>query len=165
MDFYEIYEEYFPKVYHYVYSCLLHREAAEDVTEEVFLAVLQNLDLQSAGRGAMSSWISAIARNRVRDYFKKAHVRYEIPSDAISADEAPPDMPEDGEGSLREPENQKLRRILQKLSPGERDLLELRFGLGLKHEEIGRLLGISENAAQKRGERILEKCRRLGKIF
>lgn len=163
MDFHEIYEAYFPKVYHYVYSCLLQREAAEDVTEKVFLSVLENFALQYAGRGTVYSWICTIARNMVRDYFKKAHVRYEIPIDAISEEEARPDMADGSADSLSTPENQMLRSILQKLSPGERDFLELRFGMELRYEEIADLLDISGEAAKKRGWRILEKCRRLAR--
>ncbi|MBQ9377074.1 MAG: sigma-70 family RNA polymerase sigma factor [Schwartzia sp.] len=162
-DFAEIYEAYFPKVYHYIYSCLLHREVAEDVTAEVFFAALRSFAFYDPARGAMSTWISAIARNRVRNYFQKAHVRYEIPQEEPLPEETP-DLPADGADSLRDPENQVLHRILQKLSPEERDFLELRFGLGLTYGEIGGLLGVSSEGVRKRYDRLLEKCRRLGNM-
>ena len=43
-DFEKIYREYHRKVYNYVYWRVLQREAAEDLTADVFVAVAVNLD-------------------------------------------------------------------------------------------------------------------------
>ncbi len=40
MQFEKIYSDFSRKIYNYVYSRLLQREAAEDVTSEVFIKVI-----------------------------------------------------------------------------------------------------------------------------
>lgn len=61
---------------------MLNREVAEDLTADVFLKVLSNLDSYNPARGgSLSTWIYAIARNAVADYRKKAYVNRESPID------------------------------------------------------------------------------------
>ena len=43
MQFEQICQKYSRKIYNYIYSRLLNREAAEDVTSEVFIKVMENL--------------------------------------------------------------------------------------------------------------------------
>lgn len=83
-SFEKIYEEYFGKVYNYIFGRMLNREISEDLTEDVFLKVLDNLDRYDPARGAkMSTWIFVIARNAVADYRKKVYVNREGISGAV----------------------------------------------------------------------------------
>ena len=53
--------------------------------------------------------------------------------------------------------------ILRQLRLSERELLTLRYWVGLSDREIGVRLGITEKAVSSRFHRILEKCRKLAK--
>jgi len=86
----------------------------------------------------LSTWIGAIARNAVTDYIKRASFQNESATDT---------MPEDGgatysltsaedEFSFKDPNNERLYKILIKLTDEERDFLELRYCLELKNQEI-----------------------------
>ena len=78
VSFEEIYENNFSKIYNYIFGQMLNREISEDLTSDVFLKVLTNLDSYDPSRGAgLSTWIYAIARNTVADYRKKAYVNRE----------------------------------------------------------------------------------------
>lgn len=62
-SFEKIYEEYFDKVYNYIFGQMLNREVSEDLTEDVFVKVLTNLDRFDPARGVkVSTWIFAIAK-------------------------------------------------------------------------------------------------------
>ncbi len=53
----------------------------------------------------------------------------------------------------------RMERLLGKLSPEERRLIELRFFHGLPFSKIGEEMGISENTCCQRNHRILNKLR------
>ena len=131
MTFTAIYEAYFPKVYRYAYRCFLHRETAEDVTEDIFVAVLRNFSCYDAERGSVAAWIGAIAHNQVKNYCQKAH------------------------------DDKRLEYILSRLTIKEKDFLELRYVMDMTNEEIASLLGVSREAVHMRYSRLLDKCRQL----
>ena len=147
MQFEKIYSDFSRKIYNYVYSRLLQREAAEDVTSEVFIKVIQNLPRYDSSKAMISTWIGTIARNTVNDYVKKASFQRESLTDEFSeqtgeSQHTPHDNPHD-KPSLKDPSNEKLYNILIHLSDEERDFLELRYELNLKNQEVADILGIS----------------------
>lgn len=163
MQFEKIYADYSRKIYNYVYSRLLHRESAEDVTSEVFVKVLQNLNRYDSSKAMISTWIGTIARNAVTDYVKKASYQRENSTDEISSfvESSGQNYNSYDKPSLKDPSNEKLYNILICLSDDERDFLELRYGLELKNQEIADMLGISVKAVDNRYRRLLEKCRNI----
>ena len=50
-------------------------------------------------------------------------------------------------------------RLYARLSPEERDFLNLRYVMELKDKEIASLLGLPEKTVNKRYQRLLAKCR------
>ena len=54
-----------------------------------------------------------------------------------------------------------LREAIDQLAPDDRRLLYLRYTMEMGYKEIGKLFSISEETARKRGQRLLEKLRRL----
>ena len=143
MQFEKIYADYSRKIYNYVYSRLLKRESAEDVTSDIFTKVIQNLNRYDVAKGNSNSWIEVLARNFVNDYLKNAPFQHDNSAEKISE------------------HNEKLYNILIHLSDDERDFLELRYELELKNQEIADILGISVKAVDNRYRRLLEKCRNI----
>lgn len=60
---------------------------------------------------------------------------------------------------LKTLDKEKLLSCVNKLSDDEKNLLYLRFVNEMKFKDIARLLGITGEAAKKRGQRILKKLR------
>ena len=77
-DFGLLYRQYYKRIYNYVYGQFLHRETAEDLTDDVFLAALEHYGGYDPVRGSIHTWLSAIAHNRVVNYRASAHTRREI---------------------------------------------------------------------------------------
>lgn len=154
-----IYRKYFRRIYNYAYMRLLNREAAEDATQEVFLAALTAVDRFDPLRGSGGAWLSKIAANIVTNCQKRAQNYREISVGDVPETAVEDDF--DDEGTLKNPVNRRAARILQKLTDDERNFLALRYEMELMNEEIAVSMGISINAVSHRYSRLLEKCRRL----
>ena len=55
----------------------------------------------------------------------------------------------------------KLTELIDRLDPDDRRFVYLRYAEEMGHKEIGELLNISEDAAKKRGQRLVKKLRKL----
>ena len=70
-----LYEHYFPRVYRYASVRLANSEDAEDVTEEIFLRVIDNIDGFSFRGFPFGAWVFRIARNEVVSHVRRQKVR------------------------------------------------------------------------------------------
>jgi len=166
LDLETVYQMYYRILYNYIYSQLLHRETAEDLTADVFLAALTAADKYSPEKGSLSTWLFAIARNTLRNYYKRASTRKEKLSGVDPAlwklDEIPAaDALSVQDSSFNSPKTRKAEQILAQLSENERDLLALRYIMDLSNKEIGELTGLSVSAVSQRFRRLFAKCRKL----
>ena len=69
MDFYEVYEQYYERIRRFILASVKNRWAAEDLVQETFLRVMQNL-VKVRDPAKLSSWIFRIAANLCQDYFR-----------------------------------------------------------------------------------------------
>ena len=151
--FHEIFTAHYKSVYNYVYGRLQKREAAEDVTEEVFLSVWQNLSGFDAKKGSMATWLYAIAANKSANYLKQAYLRHEI---------SVTEIPDQADGTMfLNPRNRTSFRILSRLTDAEREFLMMRYEMGLSNHEVAQMLGKSPGSVSARYSRLLKKCRNL----
>ena len=85
-----LYEEYRDRVLGYIRARVPNREDAEDLCEDVFLKVLRASGSYDDKKSAPGTWIYAITRNTVIDYFRRTRPSEELPEDL-----AEDDLPED----------------------------------------------------------------------
>ncbi len=135
--------KYRKPVFSLILRMLGDRTRAEDVFQDVFIAVLRGLGGFNAG-APMLNWILQIAVNLCRNELRTAR--------PACAD--PAGVPAPGPGPEHAAEASDLYALLQKgvleLSPEHREVLLLRMHQGLKYSEIGDILGISEGTAKSR---------------
>ncbi len=87
MDFYEVYEQHYDRVRNFILARVLNRWVADDLVQETFLRVLQNLS-KVRNQAKLSSWIFRIAANLCQDYFRSTS-RKLIPFEDNPAGELP----------------------------------------------------------------------------
>lgn len=153
-----LYEFYFPRVYRYVAARIPVSEDAEDVTEEVFVRILANLE-KFAWRGLpFGAWVFRIARNEVVSHARKQKVR----ANTTPLDEAIPDAGQDHtarveSGMLLEA----IRMAAAQLPEAQREVLSLRFGAGLSVAETAATLNKSENNVKVLQHKAVARLRKL----
>ena len=127
MDFDNIYEEYFDRVYYKVLSVVKNDDDAEDICQETFISVYKNLS-KFREESNIYTWIYRIAINKTYDFFKKRKVEFEINDDVLS-------LPEDINFDTKVILEEKLKLISEK----EREIVILKDIYGYKLKEIAEM--------------------------
>ena len=127
MDFDNIYEEYFDRVYYKVLSVVKNDDDAEDICQETFISVYKNLS-KFREESNIYTWIYRIAINKTYDFFKKRKVEFEINDDVLS-------LPEDINFDTKIILQEKLKLISEK----EREIVILKDIYGYKLKEIAEI--------------------------
>jgi RNA polymerase sigma-70 factor (ECF subfamily) len=121
--------------------------AAEEVTQEAMVQVWRNADQFDRSKASASTWIFTIARNLSIDAFRRARRPSFDPSDPafIPDGEMLPDLQLE-----RAETEQRVRLVMNSLSPNERSVLMLSFYENLSHGEIAERLGIPLGTVKSR---------------
>ena len=127
MDFDNIYEEYFDRVYYKVLSVVKNNDDAEDICQETFISVYKNLS-KFREESNIYTWIYRIAINKTYDFFKKRKLEFEINDDVLS-------LPEDINFDTKVILEEKLKLISDK----EREIVVLKDIYGYKLKEIAEI--------------------------
>ncbi|MFW6151125.1 MAG: sigma-70 family RNA polymerase sigma factor [Chloroflexota bacterium] len=134
-----LYDQYFDKVYRYIYLRLGNHTEAEDLTQEVFVKALEAIGAYRWRNLPFASWLFRIAHNSTVD-----HVRRQGKAERVEMEDVTV-MPDTGPGpaALAEQrfEVEELKANIRKLSPAQREVISLRFGAGLSTAEVSEALG------------------------
>jgi len=137
-----LYEFYFPRVYRYVAARLGNGEDAEDVTEEIFLKIIDNIG-SFAWRGLpFGAWVFRIARNETVSHARKRKTRGQTAQLSETIEDESTDFVADVE---RASALDAVREAANRLPEAQRQVIALRFGAGLSVAETARSLKKSEN--------------------
>jgi RNA polymerase sigma-70 factor (ECF subfamily) len=138
-------------VYAYVASLLRDAPAAEEVTAAAFERAYRKRNRFDPERGEPRAWLFGIARNAALDELRRRGRQAELTAE-------PADVETFGAAEHDE------RRLavsagLERLDPGERELIALKFFAGLANAEIAQVLGLSESNAGTKLHRAMTKLR------
>lgn len=131
---------------------------AEDVAQEVCIAVLTALPRYRDMGRPFASFVFGIASHKVADARRSA-ARAPIPTEDLP--DSPDDQPGPEEAAVASLEAQRARALLARLPAAQRELLVLRVLTGLSAEETGRALGMSAGAVRVAQHRALLRLRAL----
>lgn len=152
-----LYDELNDTVYHWVRLYIRDGHIAEDLSQEVWLKVAQNISKYRPGTNLLG-WLRTITKNTALDHLRSVQRR---PSEALYADHLELDRPRFDQS----PEEYAERRVLaqavashlQKLRPEQRQVLILRFFDGLSPGHTAQIMGKSDGAVRTLTVRSLRK--------
>lgn len=157
-EFAELYDQYFPKVFAYVYGRVQHREASLDIVSDVFeKAFVKKQALRSAE--AFGSWLFAIARNEVASHWRKEKPAAKALQDAAWHNELHQQQATPEDALLHQERLSHLSSLLRQLPPREQEILSLKFDAELTNREIAGILKTSEVNVRVTIFRALRKLR------
>lgn len=149
--FAELYEDNFERVYAYVAQRVRSRDAAQDVTAEVFHSALANLGSYQWRGVPFSAWLLRIAANAISDRWQSAAREQGKPA---------PEEPAHANISLEDvEESARLFRLVDKLPGEQRRVVQMRFAEEKSIREIAVALGKTEGAIKQLQFRALESLR------
>jgi len=154
----ELYDRFHDRVYAYALRETGSRTDADDITAGVFLYVLEHIDRFTWRGGGFSAWLFSIARNDVRDYFRRrgGNAREACSGEIVerAADEQVEDQ---AESSWNE---RQLRQAIFSLSEDQQQVMLLKLLLNCTNRQIGELLGKTESAVKALRRRSLLALRK-----
>jgi RNA polymerase sigma-70 factor (ECF subfamily) len=169
MEFQSIYKEYYPKILRYLTRTLNDKEAAEDISQDVFVRVNEGLS-KFEGRSKISTWIYRIATHMAFDYFKSASFRIgkKQTVSGEKLDETKEDMNvwTGDKGKIsdqvieRKEMNECIKRYVSTIPENYRTVLILSEYEGLKNREIAEILGLSLDTVKIRLFRARSRLRK-----
>ncbi|HET7641187.1 MAG TPA: sigma-70 family RNA polymerase sigma factor [Ktedonobacteraceae bacterium] len=142
-----LYERYGQVIFGYLRLHMHSLEDAEDLLLEVFLAALEHDNLSAFSPGEQLAWLRRVAHNKLANVYRRASRSPQVALDAIVETILEEESPE--QLTLRQEERGQLRAYIKKLPPLQQQILQLRYGDGLRCPEIALLLNKREGAVRK----------------
>jgi RNA polymerase sigma-70 factor (ECF subfamily) len=130
----------------------LDRAAAEDLVQDVFLAVWRNASRFDPERGTLRAWLLQIAHFRVLNELRRRSRQPAITPDpdGLLAGGVPADDPGPAEVASRRSRRAIVESAFADLPPAQREAVGLAFLRDLTHEEVAAELGLPLGTAKTR---------------
>lgn len=151
-----LYELYAERVFRFVRFRIGIAEDAEDVTQRVFLRMIEALPRYETRGTPFGAWLFRIARNAVIDHQRTR--RSQEPLETV--DEVPSTARGPEEMAITASEMERVAAALAQLTEDQREVIAYRFFAELSPREISKVLGSREGAIRATQFRALGALRR-----
>jgi RNA polymerase sigma-70 factor (ECF subfamily) len=143
----DLYDRYGRFVYGLAVRTLVDRQAAEDVTQEVFVSLWEHPERIDLRRGTLRGFLGTLAHRRAVDAVRReaAHRRREA---RLAGKEG--DVPDVADSVLRSDTSGRIRTALEVLPEAQRRALELAYFQGYTYRQVADMLDIPEGTAKSR---------------
>lgn len=150
-----LYDRYGRMVHSIAFRITADAHAAEECTQDVFMALWRNAASFDPMRARASTWLCTIARNRALDVARGAARRPtphgELPEVGLAPDTA--DLVANADAAVQVAEAMAL------LPPAQFDVLQLAYFDGLSHAEIASRLGVPLGTVKSRMRLAMDRMR------
>ncbi|UCC17038.1 MAG: RNA polymerase sigma factor [Dehalococcoidales bacterium] len=151
----ELYTYHVKKIYRYVYyNVHNNKERAEDITQEVFLKAWRAIGSCKGKEKTFSSWLYRIAHNLIIDIIRKS--QKQLSHEA----ELPEEIRDKSDGMEISLEQRDLLKVIDVLSPNQRQVILMKFIEDMDNQEIAETMGKSTGAIRILQMRALEVLRK-----
>ena len=143
-----LYARYSGPLYSLAYQVTGADRFAQDVVQEVFVALWRDAGRFDPAKGAVAPWLFSLARHKAIDFVRReANIRKRTADVDLEFEEASDDV--DHETWIRY-RRERVHDAIDSLTPVQREALELAFFAGLTHVEVAERLDIPLGTAKTR---------------
>jgi RNA polymerase sigma factor (sigma-70 family) len=160
-----LYDHYSAALYGVLLKVVREEEQAQDLLQEVFVKIWNNLSQYDTKKGRLFTWMLNIARNTAIDAIR-AGKSMSRPSSAqtLATDEAGT-FAVDREYAIspENPDHIGLHEVVEQLRPERKQLIDLVYFSGYTHEEAADELGLPLGTVKTRIRSALQELKKLFK--
>jgi RNA polymerase sigma-70 factor (ECF subfamily) len=149
-----IYRQHAGRLYSLAWRMAGGANDADDLLQEIFLQAFRKLD-SFKGDASLGTWLYRLAVNLCLDHLRSRQGRMAQVTDSID-EEGAAELPDRGRRAEASATRLDLERAIGELPPSYRAAFVLHDVEGYQHDEIARLLDISEGSSKS----LLHKARR-----
>jgi RNA polymerase sigma-70 factor (ECF subfamily) len=153
----ELYDELSPKVYGFFLARTGKKEVAEDLSQNIFIKLIENADGFDPKKGRFTVWFWQMVRNLLIDHYRK---KKEIPFSSFEEEAVEFFAVTETTGIDERLQYDKLKTFITTLADNERDVFELRYVADMPFKEIALVLSKSEGSLRIAALRVKEKIKR-----
>lgn len=161
-SFSSLVNKYYSRIYSFLYKMNISREDAEDLAQEVFIKVYNNL-YKYDDRWNFSTWIFRVAINTLKDFRKRKGIKTEELTESHAAIES-----QSPEAYMENrAQHEMIAKMFNALNEETRTMMVLRYFHGFSLKEIGEICKTSPDAVKMkifRGRSKLSKLYGEGKL-
>jgi RNA polymerase sigma factor (sigma-70 family) len=151
-----LYIHYRVALYNIIIQLVPNTEAANDILQEVIVAIWKNIDKYDSGKGRLFTWLHIITRNTtintIRSKNFKVHSKNENLADVVSII--------DKKGQVQNIDLIGLRKQVYLLREDYKNVLELSYFNGYTQEEVAKTLNIPIGTVKTRLRNALIELRK-----
>lgn len=148
-----LYEQYRDRIYWYLQTRTTSTEDAADLLQQVFLQALDRLAQYNPKKGPFVAWLFGIARHAASNQHRDR--RTTVSWDLLPAALRPPSSDDPESQAVLNESLAELTDVFSALDRNKRELLVLRYVVGLSFAEIGAINGKSEATTRQQVHRTL----------
>ncbi len=149
------------RIYSFIYFQIGQKQAdAEDLTQDVFIELYKQAE-NYRGESKFTTYLFAISRNLMLNYFRSHKRRFSDQTDSISQEQLEPGNAQQLskqlvsdecplEQTINDNMQKKVASAIDQLKPEERQLLLLTDREGFSYEQIGQILSIKVGTVRSR---------------
>lgn len=158
-----LYNNYSSALYGVLNKILQSSELSTDVLQDVFVKIWRNIDNYDSSKGSIFTWMMNIARNLAIDTLRSAD--YRDSSLNISMEDNIINQIDDSNQMILEIDSIGLRKIVEKLKPELKQLIDLAYFQGYTQNEISEEFNIPLGTVKTRIKTAISILRTLISIF
>jgi RNA polymerase sigma factor (sigma-70 family) len=143
----EVYDQYASFVYGLATRVIGDTRAAEDVSQDVFVAFWERPSAFDPERGSLRTWLGTLTHRRAVDYVRREEARRRRAEREASRAVAMPDVEEMATALVTA---ERVRAALDVLPAEQRRAIQLAYFGGKTYRQVAETLGIPEGTAKSR---------------
>jgi RNA polymerase sigma-70 factor (ECF subfamily) len=155
-QFSKLYDRYSACLYGLIFNRVKDKEAAENLLQDIFLKAWRCRQQYDATKGSLFTWLYNITRNICIDYLRSKSYKYYKASQL--SDDISSLLPAMTGGS-ENPDAIGLRKLVEKLSKGEKQVIELMYFNGYTQKEIAQIMDTPLGTVKTRMSRAIRNLR------